>query len=480
MLITLLTIVVVAILFGMTIFVHEFGHFLAARLLGFTVDTFSIGFGPAVWQRKVNGIVYKIGAIPFGGYVALPQLDPTGMSLVQGDNEPEADGDKTGADVPLVPSRVLASMPAWKRIIVSASGAIGNIIFAVILAWAVYLIGKPATPAEESAVVGFAATNSGAYASGLRIGDEVLSVNKEPVRNWTDFLMACSRYEKVTITLRRANDTLTMIIPGEDSIGRLEGKSLCMVLAVEPGMSADRAGLRRGDIIVGIDGQTVISRAQLVTLVAERQGRTVPLAFKRDNVLMQGQVTPDYDASTKQVRVGIQFNVNDVDFDHIVHPSPWSQIKGHSMAIFRVLGALTTPSQAKATSKQIGGPLAILISYYFIVKASFMVAVWFTCFLNVNLALLNLLPIPVLDGGHIVFSLWEVVFRKPVHSKVITISTNVFAALLIGVFIVLTYRDALRFTPLGGLVDKLTRKAPATEQVQPVAAPTNSAPTKAP
>jgi len=479
MLSTLLTIVVVAILFGMTIFVHEFGHFLAARWLGFTVDTFSIGFGPAVWQRKVRGIVYKIGAIPFGGYVALPQLDPTGMSLVQGDNEPKPGDAKEGTEAPLAPARILTAMPAWKRIVVSAAGAFGNIIFAIILAWAVYLIGKPATPAEESAVVGYVATNSAAYASGLRIGDEVLSVNSQSVSNWTDFIMACSRYETVTIAVRRAHDTLTMAIPGSDSIGHVDGKSLCMVLAVEPGMSADRAGLRRGDIIVGIDGQNVISRAQLVALVAERRGRTVSIAFKRDNVLMQGQVTPDFDPSTKQVRVGIQFNVNDVDFDHIVHPSPWSQLKGHSMAIFRVLNALTTPGQAKATSKQIGGPLAILISYYFIVKASFMVAVWFTCFLNVNLALLNLLPIPVLDGGHIVFSLWEVVFRKPVHPKVITVSTNIFASLLIAVFILLTYRDALRFTPLGGLLDKITRKPAAIERVQPVAVSTNTPPVKA-
>ena len=462
-----LTIAIVAILFGMTIFVHELGHFLAARWCGFVVDTFSIGFGPALWQRKINGVVYKIGAIPFGGYVALPQLDPTGMSLVQGSNEPADQSENKDA----TPARTLQAMPAWKRVIVSAAGAVGNMIFAVILAWIVFIVGKPATPAEESALVGYVSTNSGAYAAGLRIGDEIRNVNGETIQNWTDFLMACSRYKTVEVVIARngANQTLTM--PGEESLFKMDGKSLCMILSADAGMSADRAGLKRGDIITGFDGQDVISRAQLIAMVGERKGKTVPITFKRNDVIMTGMVTPDYDEGSKLVRIGVQFNPTEVDFDRIVHPTPMSQIKAHSMAIFKTLGALTTPSQSKATSKQVGGPLAILISYYFIVKASLMVAVFFTGFLNVNLAILNIMPIPVLDGGHIVFCLLEMIFRRPVHPKVVTVSTNIFAVLLIGVFVLLTFRDALRFTPLGGLANTwMSKGKPAVEQVQPTPA----------
>ena len=465
MLTFILTIAIVAVLFGMTIFVHELGHFLVARWCGFVVETFSIGFGPALWQRKVNGIVYKIGAIPFGGYVALPQLDPTGMALIQGTNE--------------APAPALAAMPAWKRILVSSAGAIGNMIFAVILAWIVFIVGKPATPAEESAMVGYVSTNSGAYAAGLRIGDEVRIANGEPIANWTDFLMACSRFKDVNVVVARAGTNVNLTIPGEESLFKMDGKSLCMVLSVEPGMSADRAGLKRGDIIAGLDGQPVISRGQLIAMVNERKGKTVSIIFKRDNVMMTGMVTPDYDEGTKLVRIGVQFNPNEVDFDRTVHPTPMSQIKSHSLAIVRVLQALTTPSQAKATSKQIGGPLAIIISYYFIVKASFMVAVWFTCFLNVNLAILNMLPIPVLDGGHILFSLAEMVIRRPLPAKVITVSTNIFASLLIGLFVLLTYRDALRFTPLGGLVNKWMGGPSTPTQAQPAPVSANAPATTA-
>jgi regulator of sigma E protease len=471
----IITIAIVAILFGMTIFVHELGHYLAARWCGFVVETFSIGFGPALWKRKINGIVYKIGCIPFGGYVAIPQLDPTGMALIQGSNESENGKDSPQSTPTETPPVTLQAMPPWKRIVVAAAGAVGNMIFALILAWVVYIVGKPATPAEESALVGYVSTNSGAYASGLRMGDEIQTVNGEKIENWTDFLMACSRYKTVTVTLKRGGSDMTLTMPGEESLFKMDGKSLCMILAVDAGMSADRAGLKRGDIITGLDGQTIISRAQLIALVTERKGRPVPITFKRNDTTMTGLVTPDYDESTKLVRIGVQFNPNEVDFDRIVHPAPMSQIKSHSLAIFRTLQALTTPSQAKATSKQVGGPLAILISYYFIVKASFMVAIFFTCFLNVNLAILNIMPIPVLDGGHIVFSLIEMIFRRPVHPKVVTISTNIFASLLIGLFVILTYRDALRFTPLGGLVNKLMGpKNQATEQVQPAVVPSNT------
>jgi len=104
----------------------------------------------------------------------------------------------------------------------------------------------------------------------------------------------------------------------------------------------------------------------------------------------------------------------------------------------------------------VGGPLAILITYYYIVKVSLMVAVWFTGFLNVNLAILNLLPIPVLDGGHILFALWQMIFRRPVNARVVNVITNAFAILLIGVFVLLTGRDFWRFTPAKKYWDKIT------------------------
>ncbi|MEI7879638.1 MAG: RIP metalloprotease RseP [bacterium] len=478
MLTAIITIAIVAILFGMTIFVHELGHFLAARYFGFTVDVFSIGFGPAIWQRKYNDVVYKICIIPLGGYVALPQLDPTGMSLIQG--ETGADADKKSSDNPETkkePARVLPAIAPWKRIIVSIAGAAGNMIFAIFLAWLVYLFGKPASVAEETSIVGYVAPTSVAYTNGLRCGDEILAVNGLPVKNWVEFLMTSSRHTIATVTVQRAATQLSLTLPGAESIGQLDSKGLCMVFNVAPGMSASKAGFQRGDLLNEFDGQKIFSPAHLISIMQNYKGKTVAMDYIRDGKHQTTMVTPDYDPATERIRIGIEFNPKqvDVDFNKIVHPSPWTQIHFHSTAIFQTLHALTVRGQAGNTAKQIGGPLAIMIAFYYVVKLSLMIAVFFTSFLNVNLAIINLLPIPVLDGGHIVFSLWEMIFRRPLHSKIIIGLTNLFAVLLIVLFVFLTGRDTYRYTAIGGKIDKWMNGKTAITTNMPAAA-TSQAP----
>ena len=148
---TLWILPILVLLFGVTIFIHELGHYLTARWLGLVVEVFSIGFGPSVWEKKVKGIRYKIGCIPFGGYVALPQLDPSGMSHIQG-----GEGEEEGTPLP--------KEAPWRKMIVSVAGAVGNMLLAVLIAWLVFWIGIPAGPSERSSVVGFVAPDSVAYA----------------------------------------------------------------------------------------------------------------------------------------------------------------------------------------------------------------------------------------------------------------------------------------------------------------------------
>lgn len=437
--------------FGVSIFVHEFGHFIVARWLGLVVDTFSIGFGPAIWKKKYRGVVYKIGWIPLGGYVALPQLDPAGMQTVQG-----AQG---SGEAP----RQLPRVAPWRKILVSVAGAAGNIVLAIGLAWIVYLAGMPAGPSERSAIVGYSEPESPAYAAGLRIGDEVLSVNGLAVRNWREFVQEAAFHAEVKLEIRdRKGAVRTLTLPtgkgllGEQSLVGVDGRSLCSVLSVEPGLSAALAGIRSGDVITEFAGQEVFSRAHLIALVGEHRNSPVPVKVRREEngrkVDVDTVVTPAYDETHKQVRIGIVFNTAAVDMDTVVHPRPMEQIRQHSTAIFRFLKALVTPQQAKAATQAVGGPVAIMASYWIIVRTSIMLAIWFTGFLNVNLAILNLLPLPVLDGGHVIFSLWEIATRKPVNAKVVNALVNGFAALLIGLFVILSLRDMDRFTPLGRAV----------------------------
>ncbi|MBL7075874.1 MAG: RIP metalloprotease RseP [Kiritimatiellae bacterium] len=450
---------ILVLLFGVTIFIHELGHYLTARWLGLVVEVFSIGFGPSIWEKKVKGIRYKIGCIPFGGYVALPQLDPTGMSHIQGGEEEDGTDEESRSPLPRI--------AAWRKIIVSAAGAVGNILLAILIAWLVYWIGIPAGPSERSSVVGFVDDESVAYAEGLRIGDEITAVNGTPVLSWRDVQKAAALEKEVALSVRspgvaEARDIQLVTSDGGKGVRFLEGLSGCdlsQVLRVTQGMPAESAGVLSGDLVTKFAGVTVLSRGHLSRLVSEHLGQETAMKVQRQvdegPVELDLMVKPIFDEKHEKARIGIEFNPMAFEHDTVIHPRPMEQIRDHASMIVRVLSALVTPKQAKTASKAVGGPVMIIVYYWTVVKMSIMLAVSFTCLLNVNLAILNLLPIPVLDGGHIVFSIWELIFRKPASPKLVNALVNVFAILLIGVMILLSVRDLDRMTSLGSRVRKL-------------------------
>lgn len=467
---------VLIIFFGITIFVHEFGHYLAARLCGLVVQVFSIGFGPAIWKKKHNGITYKIGWIPFGGYVALPQLDPTSMATIQGENKEDGAGAPRpeAASAPKEEEEERQTYPPispWKKIVVSVAGPFGNMVLAVGIAWLVYWIGMPAGPSEKSALVGYVDRDSAAYAQGMRLGDEILSVNGTEVKNWREFQERSALQSSVTLGVRTAEgQTRTVELAtekgdfGEYTVRGLDGLGLCVVAMVEKDMPAEKAGLTAGDRIVEFNGKPVLSRPHFAEMLNDVKNIASPLKVTR---VVDGQlaivnltVVPAFDEKTQRVRIGIGWLLPAVEYDTIVKPRPSVQLKEQASLIFRILKALVTPKQAKAAQSQMGGPVMIVIGYWYMLKTSLMLAVWFTGFLNVNLAILNLLPIPVLDGGHILFSLWEVITRRRVPPKVVEALVQVFAVLLIGVFVLITLRDIDRTTPAGRYLRALFRDTP--------------------
>ena len=442
-------IVVAILLLGLSILAHELGHFVAARLCGMVIDVFSIGFGPALWKTRRGKTTYKIGAIPLGGYVALPQLDPTSMSTVQG----EAEEGKQREPLPAI--------APWKKIIVSFAGGVGNVLFAVAIAWLVYWQGIPATLDQRSAVVGYVDDKSPAYEKGLRTGDTVLSVNGHAVESWSDVAPLCMLGGEVVLGIESPDGPKELVIPavegamGEQTIEGVFGRILCLVESAMDGMSAAEAGIRRGDIIEKIDGVAVLSIRHLTYLVSERRDQTVNVEVRRRDKRIVLPVTPRYSEEHKAVLIGVEFGRLAYDFDSIVHPRPMEQIKRHSTLIFRVLKALVTPKTSRTVAKQVGGAGAIFAYYWYVIPNSIMLAIWFTGLLNINLAILNLLPIPVLDGGHIVFSLWEAITGRPLNARVVNFLVNVFAVLLISMLVFLLYRDVVRLTPIKQHVGRL-------------------------
>lgn len=433
-------VVVLAILFGITIFVHEFGHFITALRAKLVIDTFSIGFGPAIWKRRIHGILFKIGCIPVGGYVALPQLDPAGMERVQGDNA-------TGEE------RVLPPASPGRRIWVSLAGAAGNMVLAAILAVVIWL-SPDAITYKGAPVLGAVEADSQAYAAGLREGDTILAVNGRTVGTWYDFSVELLLDgEKGTVNLAVESDgaarTVELPLVKDETTGLPTVPGLrrqpipCVISAVSPDGSAREAGLRANDIVVEFDGIPVTGAADLVTLVRGRQDRTVPITVKRNGKSLTVDVTPRYNAEHDTALIGVQ--LADVIMPWMQERSPLAQLRSDAMGIVRLLKALVTPGESRQAAQGLGGPVMILATLWRAIQISMLNAVGFLRFLNVNLAILNLLPIPVLDGGHILFALWEAATRRKVNARFANALVNFFAVLLIGAILVLTFRDVDRF-----------------------------------
>jgi regulator of sigma E protease len=429
----LYTAAAVFFLFGITVFVHELGHFLVARWSGMIVDVFSIGFGPAIWKRKIGSVTYKIGLVPFGGYVALPQMDPSDRKPDEGEEAKE-----------------LPRVAPWKRVLVALAGGAGNMVLALFLAYLVYWIGKPSSPRERNCIIGFAETNSAAYEAGVRIGDEIISVNGEPVSNWDDFAMKAALLQEVSLGVRSVEGVREIKVPTEKNIigvWSVEGihpVNFSDVGSVFSGSSAEAAGIRPGDRIIEFNNQVLWSREHLIWLVNEARDQEVPAVVLRGGEQVAVSVTPRYNEDTGRALIGVGFSMLDMDYDSVVHPTPSSQIKGHATAIFRFIRALVTPAQARAAAQGVGGPVAILVIFWWAVQNSFMVAVWFACFINVHLAIINQIPMPPFDGGHIVFCLLEMITRRPVNARIFSLLMNTFFYTLLILLVFLSYRDVVR------------------------------------
>ena len=351
------------LLFSFAIFIHEFGHFLAAKLLGFQVDTFSIGFGPALWKKKIKGVEYRISAIPFGGYVALPQLDPAGTAGVQGS---QTEGDANAGESDAEP---LPPVSNWKKIVVAFAGPFGNIVLAVVLAF-VLSVAPGARFGQLSTEIGDLVKDGPAAKGGMQVGDRVLSVNGNAVKTWPDLLTEVQ----------------------------------------------------------------IVGEKQAAEFVVDRGGTNVVLS-----------ITPQRDEVTGGCLIMAYSTTNNVKTAAwMPDRSPWKQLAWDAGSMGRVLKALVTPKESKAAAKSLGGPVMIAEGLYHQVRRDGWDAIGFLRFLNVNLAVLNLLPIPVLDGGLILFSLLALIFRRPVPRKIVDGLSMVFMYLFLALMITLVWRDVAR------------------------------------
>ncbi|MGA0334239.1 MAG: site-2 protease family protein, partial [Kiritimatiellia bacterium] len=324
----------VLLLFGGTVLVHELGHFLTAKWFGLRIDAFSIGMGPALWQKKINGVVYKISLLPIGGYVALPQMDITGSAF---ENEEAKAG-------------TLQQVAPWKRIVIALAGPFMNVIAAFILATIVWVVGKPSDPGPGPARIGRVLEESPAYQAGLREGDLVRSINDDRIHFWADLQISAMLNQQLDMKVIRQGEVVNLYdIPTSVDrfgfrrilgVGPEESDLLYVgVHAVLPGSPAEAAGVRAGDRLVSINGIEVTDGNVFAEEVARSEGSPLALEVrgKDEKENRSLSLAAEWDETAERWLIGISMQG---EFE-TVHPTPLSQIRYFQGSIFRTLKAFT-------------------------------------------------------------------------------------------------------------------------------------------
>ena len=431
----------VVILFNLLIVVHELGHFLAARWRGLVIEKFGVWFGKPLWKQTINGVQYSLGSIPLGGFVALPQLAP--MDIIEG----ETDVDR--AQLPPV--------SALDKIIVAIAGPLFSLLLAIVFAVIVWGVGHPVSEADTTTVIGYVERNSPAEKAGLQAGDKILEVDGKRVTRFSGMNDSVTwnviRSEGATIPFvverdgRRISTSVTPYIAPRSGWRRKSVRQILIYPAttpvidqVQPKTPAAAAGLRHGDIILGFDGTRIYSPVALAAYVEKHAGKPIMLAVDRHGEHLNLTVTPEILPNEKTPRIGIAWDTS--GRMSITHPNPIEQVYNSVTSTLDTIGAVASP-KSDVKLQHLSGPLGIFRIYYLLFEneRGWQLALWFSVILNVNLAILNMLPIPVLDGGHIVLALVEAVRRKPVNIRVLEVVQTGCAVLIIGYIAYISFFD---------------------------------------
>jgi regulator of sigma E protease len=435
---------------GVLIVVHEFGHFWVARRCGVKVLRFSVGFGRPLWRRVFGAdrTELVVAAIPLGGYVKM--LDETEAPV-------------PAAELP----RAFNRQKVWKRVAIVVAGPAFNFLFAILAYWAVYLVGIDGI----RPVVGRVTPDSIAAKAGFEVGDEILAIDGHAVQSWGQrrlylFQRALDR-AVVEVEVRdqhqqthvRRLDLTSLPSAAVDASLLERGIGLYgylpQILPVIGGMEdgpAKTAGLKVGDRFVSISGKPVHGWDDVVSGISARPGQPTDVVVERDGATQTFQVTPAPIAQGEHTigRINIRPQIADIpaDMRTRVHFGPiaaFGEAFQNSWAMtaltFQMLYRMAT---LQVSSKNISGPITIAQYAGQSAKVGGTQFLLFLAVISISLAVLNLLPIPVLDGGHLLYYVIEVVKGSPVSERVMLLGQQVGIALLAGLMMLAFYNDLTR------------------------------------
>lgn len=448
-----MTILYFIIALGLLIFIHELGHFIVAKRSGVGVQVFSLGFGPRLIAFHRGETRYQISLLPLGGYVKLTGESP----------------DSEDADDPK--SFVRKRVPTRLGIVVA--GPMMNLWLALAMMPLVFWLGRP-IPAylEQPPVIQGVGKATPAAAAGLKRGDRIRAIDGRPTERWDDVLQTILIHPEATLvlTLERDGEVLerevTVAVRDKERSGFLgiEPSYLAaeapVIDVLQKGGAAERAGLQPGDRVEAMSGKEVLTWSQMTDLINEGKGAPRELTVKRGRGTIRVTVVPRWDRKLERYRIGVQKDPEALRGEIIYRQYPLlaAILEGSRENLklagltFQVLSRLVT---LQLSYRSLGGPIRIAQAAGSAARSGVADFLYFMAFLSLQLGILNLLPIPVLDGGHAFFMFFEVIRRKPLSDKIQGIVTQAGLCLLLFLMVMVTINDVDMVWGLSELINKI-------------------------
>lgn len=406
----LFAVITIVPVLGIMIVIHELGHHLVAKWFGVRVDTFSVGFGKRLFGFRMGETDYRVSAVPFGGYVKMA-----------GENPMEQ---RTGADDEFM------SHPRWQRIAIALAGPFMNIVLAVVLLTGLYMVHHEYDPlAEKAASIGNVEANSPAAKAGLQIGDLITKIDGQKNPTWEDVInkILLNSQSNISLTVERNHQAFDYSLrpesrgPEELPYTGFMPEMPNVVTAIDPGMPAEKAGIQKDDILTSLDDKPMHSMSAIQTYIRSHGGVPVKVSLKRNDQPIIATVTPVLSTvdGKETYRIGFSSNhvlqVDRLGFGDAFKLSLNANSKT-SMLVLEMVGKLI---QKKVSLKQMDGPIGMARATGAAVqRKGWSLLVELMALISVNLGIMNLLPIPILDGGLIMLTLIESVIRRDINQRV--------------------------------------------------------------
>ncbi|MGB9464240.1 MAG: RIP metalloprotease RseP [Candidatus Acidiferrum sp.] len=431
----------VGLVLGVMVLIHEWGHFVVARMCGVRVDVFSIGFGPRLFGWKKGPTDYRVSALPLGGYVRM-----AGQDLSEVDS-----GDKPPTGAP----DELMSRPRWQRALISFAGPAVNLVFPIFLLTGLFtFVGVPYSAYLDAPVKIAALPPSQAITSPLKVGDTVVSINGVATPSWEQAfrtLKQATAGASIKLEVEDAGTRRSIEVQAKDAAApdRILGyvPIIPILDQVVPGTPADKAGLREGDTITVVNGNRIQYWEQFVEAVQGSNGQPITLDVDRKGQTVHTVVTPKKDVaesgeSVYQIGVlrGDETAYKKVSFSEGVHFAGASTVD----TIVRTVDVVGKLLSGRVSIKQLQGPVEISHQAGQAVRKGPLNVISLMVLISINLGILNLLPIPILDGGNILLLAIEGIMRRDLSLSFKERFVQVGLVFLLVIFAIVMYNDILR------------------------------------